>query len=209
MLANAIRSARAQATVSTPMQDCSHSAGGTPSTSSPSAPAGPSIPDGTSALEQDSSSRLNGAQARSASAAQEPMPAVSDPSSDAVAVNQQKATPADLRWKDFEDLVDQACALCDGCRETPATSSAASQYTHQAERAAPPALGSLDPSGVNRFQAMHALDVLAGWPVSVELLQKSQAGRRIRQLKKRSVEEMSRAADNVISTWKRCLAVPS
>ncbi len=48
----------------------------------------------------------------------------------------------------------------------------------------------------------HALHALAQWPVSVELLQKSAAGRRIRALKKSHVKQLSAAADLVIKAWK-------
>ena len=231
MLANAIRSARAQADVKSPMQGFLRSEAGAPSTSSPSAPAGQSADGGALALEQDGMSGLIGAQVKRAAAAQESTPADSgwqckrdkEPHSaaasqqstvhtiassipDAGALNHQGFARTDFRWQNFEDLVDIACGSCGCPTGTQDISHGTAHDTHQAEHADPLASSLQDPSqGLNGMQALH---VLAGWPVSIELLQQSQAGRRIRQLKKQSREEVSSAAENVICTWKHRLAFP-
>ena len=112
-----------------------------------------------------------------------------------------------FRWQGFEELVDRACGECPGPKANAVTSTAAT-LIGQLQQEAMPGSGAQpeQPGCWEAISGLDALKVLAGWPVSVDLLRQSQAGRRIRQLKKHSHKELAHAAGLVIGAWKHRLA---
>ncbi|KAK9833042.1 hypothetical protein WJX74_005167 [Apatococcus lobatus] len=125
------------------------------------------------------------------------------PLTDASAAAHRRAMPTAVRQSDFEDLVDQACKSCDGLSGMSVGSQAAAGDSKQSIHHNLP--GSTLQSHQEDISGVHALRALAEWPVSIELLQHSQAGRRIRQLKRHHLMDISQAASEVVAAWKHRL----